>query len=80
MKILTVEKVEIEFEKQEDKDRISNWCTYIRVQVKNHQKILLMIKTDEQPFTKVTVCKENVVDTLPGFAALLKNYDGFEVK
>ena len=49
MKILTVEKVEIEFEKQEDKDRISNWCTYIRVQVKNHQKILLMIKTDEQP-------------------------------
>ncbi len=53
-KIITVEDVEIEFEKQPS-ENICNWCIYVRVRKKNAQHLALMIKTDNKPFTRFTL-------------------------
>ena len=53
-KILEVDDVEIEFEKQHP-EVSCKWCLYLKVRKKNHDKLLLMIKTNEKPKTRFTV-------------------------
>tara|TARA_R110000824_G_scaffold112309_4_gene261376 strand:- start:2673 stop:2960 length:288 start_codon:yes stop_codon:yes gene_type:complete len=54
MKIIKVEDVEIEFQKQ-NKGNDSKWCTYVKVRHKDHDKLLFMIKTDHKPYTRFTL-------------------------
>ena len=74
MKIIKVEDVEIEFQKQ-NKGNDSKWCTYVKVREKDHDKLLFMIKTDHKPYTRFTietgdVVMEKFMDSLNEQAAL----------
>jgi hypothetical protein len=59
MKIIKVEDVEIEFQKQ-NKGNDSKWCVFVKVREKDHDKLLFMIKTDHKPYTRFTVENNNV--------------------
>ena len=52
-KLLTVDEIEIEFEKQ-NINHACKWCIYLRLKKKDKEQTLLMIKTDEKPFTRFT--------------------------
>ena len=52
-KLLTVDGIEIEFEKQ-DPGHACKWCIYVRLKKNYKEQTLLMIKTDEKPFTRFT--------------------------
>jgi len=52
-KLLTVDGIEIEFEKQ-DPGHACKWCIYVRLKKNNKEQTLLMVKTDEKPFTRFT--------------------------
>lgn len=52
-KLLTVDNLEIEFEKQ-DPSHACKWCIYIRLKKNDKEQTFLMIKTDEKPFTRFT--------------------------
>ncbi len=52
-KLLIVDGVEIEFEKQ-GPGHACNWCVYVRLKKNDKEQTLLMIKTDEKPFTRFT--------------------------
>ena len=58
-KIITVEDVEIEFEKQPN-ENVCNWCIYVRVRKKDTQHLALMIKTDNKPYTRFTLNTGNI--------------------
>ena len=59
-KLLTVDDVEIEFEKQSE-DHACEWCIYIRVRKKEKQQNVLMIKTNNKPYTRFTLNTGNIV-------------------
>ena len=48
--LLTVDDLEIRFEKQHP-SHASKWCIYIRAQLGEKTKSLMMIKTDNKPYT-----------------------------
>ena len=52
-KLLTVDGVEVEFEKQYT-DHACKWCVYIRLKKKDKEQTLLMIRVNEKPFTRFT--------------------------
>ena len=54
MKIIKVDDVEIEYQKQ-NTDCDSKWCVFVKVRKKDHDKILFMIKTDHKPYTRFTI-------------------------
>ena len=54
MKIIKVDDVEIEYQKQ-NTDCDSKWCVFVKVRQKDHDKILFMIKTDHKPYTIFTI-------------------------
>ena len=49
-KVLTVDDVEIEFEKQ-NSDHACKWCIYIRLRKSDKEQTLLMIRTNNKPYT-----------------------------
>ena len=49
-KLLTVDNLEIRFEKQHP-SHASKWCIYVRAKLNEKTKSLLMIKTDNKPYT-----------------------------
>ena len=49
-KLLTVDDLEIRFEKQHPL-HASKWCIYIRAKLGEKTKSLMMIKTDNKPYT-----------------------------
>ena len=55
-KLLTVDDLEIRFEKQHP-SHASKWCIYIRAKLGEKTKSLLMIKTDKKPvsYTHLTL-------------------------
>ena len=59
MKIIEVEDVEIEFQKQ-NKDVSCKWCVYVKVSKNKHEKIMLIAMSDEQPFVNFTNCKKDM--------------------
>ena len=61
MKIIEVEDVEIEFQKQ-NKDVSCKWCVYVKVRHKDHYKLLFMIKTNHKPYTRFTLDKGSTVE------------------
>jgi hypothetical protein len=52
-KLLTVDGIEIEFEKQ-NTDHACKWCIYLRLKKKDKEQTFLMIRTNEKPFTRFT--------------------------
>jgi len=71
MKIITVEDVEIEFQKQ-NPGNDSKWCVFVKVREKDHDKLLFMIKTDHKPYTRFTLEKGNIIEAVDSFAELSK--------
>ena len=59
-KLITADDVEIEFEKQ-NPDHACKWCIYIRVKKKNKEKNVLMIRTNNKPYTRFTLNTGNIV-------------------
>ncbi len=59
-KILTVEDIEIEFEKQ-NPSTSCKWCIYLRVRKDDKEKLLLMFKTDNKPYVKFTYDTGNII-------------------
>ena len=59
-KLLTVNDVEIEFEKQSS-DHDCKWCIYVRARKKNKEQNVLMIKTNNKPYTRFTFNSGNLV-------------------
>ena len=62
-KIIEVDDLEIEFEKQHP-DVSCKWCLYIRVRKKDHDKLLMMIKTNEKPKTRFTINNGDTVSLM----------------
>ena len=50
VQLLTVDDLEIRFEKQHP-SHASKWCIYIRAKLGEKTKSLMMIKTDNKPYT-----------------------------
>ena len=71
MKIIEVEDVEIEFQKQ-NKDVSCKWCVYVKVRHKDHDKLLFMIKTDHKPYTRFTIEKGNILEAVDSMNELSK--------
>ena len=59
-KLITADDVEIEFEKQ-NPNHACKWCIYIRVKKKNKEKNVLMIRTNNKPYTRFTLNTGNIV-------------------
>ena len=59
-KLITADDVEIEFEKQ-NPDHACEWCIYIRVKKKNKEQNVLMIRTNNKPYTRFTLNTGNMV-------------------
>jgi len=59
-KVLTVDDIEIEFEKQ-NPSTSCKWCVYLRVRKDDKEKLLLMFKTDNKPYTKFTYDSGNII-------------------
>ena len=80
-KLLTVDDVEIEFEKQSE-DHACEWCIYIRVRKKEKQQNVLMIKTNSKPYTRFTLNTGNIVqkskDTLSEVMSNVVELSNFE--
>ena len=59
MQTVTVDQVEVTFEKQND-DVTSKWCVYVKVSKNKHEKVMLISMSDEQPFVNFTNCKKDM--------------------
>jgi len=59
-KVLTVDDIEIEFEKQ-NPSTSCKWCVYLRVRKDDKEKLLLMFKTNNKPYTKFTYDSGNII-------------------
>ena len=59
-KVLTVDDIEVEFEKQ-NPSTSCKWCVYLRVRKDDKEKLLLMFKTDNKPYTKFTYDSGNII-------------------
>ena len=60
-KVLTVDELEIEFEKQ-NTDHSCKWCVYIRLRKKDKEQTILMIRTNNKPYTRFTAHLGNIVN------------------
>ena len=60
-KVLTVDDLEIEFEKQ-NTDHACKWCVYIRLRKKDKEQTILMIRTNNKPYTRFTAHLGNIVN------------------
>ena len=60
-KVLTVDDVEIEFEKQ-NPNHSCKWCIYIRLRKKDKEQTVLMIRTNNKPYTRFTFNSGNIVN------------------
>ena len=60
-KVLTVDDLEIEFEKQ-NADHACKWCIYIRLKKKDKEQTILMIRTNNKPYTRFTAHLGNIVN------------------
>jgi len=60
-KVLTVDDLEIEFEKQ-NPDHSCKWCIYIRLRKKDKEQTVLMIRTNNKPYTRFTFNSGNTVN------------------
>jgi hypothetical protein len=60
-KVLTVDDLEIEFEKQ-NSEHSCNWCVYIRLRKKDKEQTVLMIRTNNKPYTRFTFNSGNTVN------------------
>jgi len=69
MKIIKVEDVEIEYQKQ-NTDCDSKWCVYVKVREKDHDKLLFMIKTDHKPYTRFTIECGDITKAVPSLDEL----------
>ena len=59
-KLITADAVEIEFEKQ-NPDHACEWCIYIRVRKNDKEQNVLMIRTNNKPYTRFTLNTGNMV-------------------
>ena len=59
-KLLTVDDVEIEFEKQSE-DHACEWCIYVKVRKNDKEQNVLMIRTNNKPYTRFTLNTGNMV-------------------
>jgi hypothetical protein len=59
-KVLTVDDIEVEFEKQ-NSSVSCKWCVYLRVRKDNKEKLLVMFKTKNIPYTRFSYCGKNTV-------------------
>ena len=59
-KVLTVDDIEVEFEKQ-NPSTSCKWCVYLRVRKDDKEKLLLMFKIDNKPYTKFTYDSGNII-------------------
>jgi len=59
-KVLTVDDIELEFEKQ-NPSTSCKWCVYLRVRKDDKEKLLLMFKTNNKPYTKFTYDSGNII-------------------
>ena len=59
-KLITADDVEIEFEKQ-NPDHACKWCVYIRVRKNDKEQNVLMIRTNNKPYTRFTLNTGNMV-------------------
>ena len=71
MKIIKVDDVEIEYQKQ-NPGNDSKWMVYIKVREKDHDKLLLIIKTDHKPYTRFTIEKGNIIEAVDSMNELSK--------
>ena len=69
MKIIKVDDVEIEYQKQ-NMDCDSKWCVFVKVRQKDHDKILFMIKTDHKPYTRFTIECGDITKAVPSLDEL----------
>ena len=80
-KLLTVDGIEIEFEKQ-NTDHACKWCVYLRLKKKDKEKTFLMIRTNEKPFTRFTYNLHennvNFLDHSPGNTLIKKDRSGYD--
>ena len=60
-KVLTVDDLEIEFEKQNN-NHACNWCVYIRLRKQDKEQTILMIRTNNKPYTRFTAHLGNIVN------------------
>ena len=60
-KVLTVDDLEIEFEKQ-NTDHACKWCVYIRLRKKDKEQTILMVRTNNKPYTRFTAHLGNIVN------------------
>jgi hypothetical protein len=61
MKILNVDDLLIEFQKQAIPGGPTDWCVFIKVEKNKHEKLLMMIRTPHKPYYKFTIDKGNMV-------------------
>ena len=59
-KIISIDDMEIEFEKQ-NTESICKWCIYIRVRKKDKDQLIFMFKTNHKPLTRFTYNSGNIV-------------------
>ena len=59
-KIISIDDMEIEFEKQ-NPESSCKWCVYIRVRKKNKDQLLFMFKTNHKPLTRFTYNSVSIV-------------------
>ena len=60
-KVLTVDDLEIEFEKQNN-NHACKWCVYIRLRKQDKEQTILMIRTNNKPYTRFTAHLGNIVN------------------
>ena len=59
-KLITADAVEIEFEKQ-NPDDACEWCIYVKVRKNDKEQNVLMIRTNNKPYTRFTLNTGNMV-------------------
>ena len=59
-KVISIDDMEIEFEKQ-NPESSCKWCVYIRIRKKDKDQLLFMFKTDHKPLTRFTYNSGNTV-------------------
>ena len=59
-KLITADAVEIEIEKQ-NPDHACEWCIYVKVRKNDKEQNVLMIRTNNKPYTRFTLNTGNMV-------------------
>ena len=59
-KLITADDVEIIFEKQ-NPDHACGWCIYVKVRKNDKEQNVLMIRTNNKPYTRFTLNTGNMV-------------------